>query len=208
MKQIPSAASGAHAVLLSPVVVNQRIRIQKDMTVRELVGALRADSNRLHEENDKLIHSIDIVEEDARRLKEVKEALEDMCTTQETSLDNLLNNTREFEQINKEMMKVIKKRAWEEVTSIVMEADTNHDFILSDNEIDGLIFRLKFVETLHINEQELIKNIKENNGSIKTVLDLLKKAFDENSPKRGSAISVKDASTFLSEQRSLRNVDS
>jgi len=99
---------------------------------------------------------------------------------------------------------IIKARTWQEIQSIVLESDKSFDFTLSHREIEGLIFRLKFIETIYIDEDLLREELKRNGGSLNVLLNFVREALVRGSTKN-AMISVKKVSTVIKEQKSKRS---
>ena len=96
---------------------------------------------------------------------------------------------------------VIKARTWQEITSIISESDKNRDFTLENRDIEGLLFRLKFVETLNVNEHMLRKELKEDNGSLNKFVKFVREAL-ENGSTENDMISMKPLDVLLQEIKS------
>ncbi len=98
----------------------------------------------------------------------------------------------------------MKARTWQEVTSIVLESDKNHDFTLEKREIEGLLLRLQFVETLNINEDLLRMELRNNKGSLRKFMKIVREALEKGS-KPNSMIQVKPIEIILEEIKSSRS---
>ena len=104
LKFIMPAVSGAHGVVGGPYIVYQRRHIQSDLTLRELVDELRSEHNRLHQENEQLLNNIHFMQQDVDRLKEVANVLEEMCASQQTTLNFLNESIEENSRINAKLL--------------------------------------------------------------------------------------------------------
>jgi regulator of replication initiation timing len=160
-------------VVLAPVVTVQKVQLRTLGTLREQQNELRTQINTLNQTNDELTKSVTSISDETTKVEQVNQELQTIATTAGTTTDRLVQLYKEQNEIQKEIYKNLQAKILEQIITILLQTDSNHNNIVSDNEVTILMERFKQLSGIVFNERTFrsILNQSEPKGSI-TVTDI------------------------------------
>jgi len=173
--------AGVLSILVGPYAYWQQTRLTDIKVLKETHQALEREVNTLHQENVRLSGNVDRLAGTVDRLSDVENALQVVSKAQGQSVDSFDTQVQQNKDILASMEKNLKADVLQNLLSVVFGSDTDNDSLLNGNEIDGLIRRLQSINGVIVNENKLRAVIKKNNGSIDSIIDVMKDVIEEGS---------------------------
>mmetsp|Transcript_20921 Transcript_20921/g.27503 ORF Transcript_20921/g.27503 Transcript_20921/m.27503 type:complete len:184 (-) Transcript_20921:132-683(-) len=158
------------------------------------LNEVRKEVNRLEEENDKLKVQNKRLEENTKKLKEVEGKLEEISILQGQNVDVLVEQVREFKSIQERVKENLEAKVMQNLISVVFSADSDGDFKIDPEEVEGLKLRLKTIEGVDFSEdnfEKALKSASKDGYDIQALLDVMKNLFDEEVADEDNIFTIK-----------------
>jgi hypothetical protein len=132
-------------VVLAPVVTVQKVQLGTMGTLREQQNKLRTQINSFNEMNDALTKSIASIVDETEKINQVNEELQDFAKSTGTTVDRLIELCDEQQKIHTEMQKHLQAKVLQQIITITLQSDTNQNYIVSEDEVNVLMERLRHI---------------------------------------------------------------
>jgi len=165
--------AGILAMGCGPYCYYQQTRITDIKALKETHRALEGEVNLLHLENLRLGDTVERLAGSVDRLADVENALDVISKVQGESVGEFETQVQDNKNILKSMEKNLKAAVLQNLLSVVMGSDTNDDFKLDEDEINGMIKRIKSINGVEVNESALRSIIAEKNGDIDSIVGVM-----------------------------------
>eukprot|EP00540_Astrosyne_radiata_P005058 CAMPEP_0116853612 /NCGR_PEP_ID=MMETSP0418-20121206/18028_1 /TAXON_ID=1158023 /ORGANISM="Astrosyne radiata, Strain 13vi08-1A" /LENGTH=260 /DNA_ID=CAMNT_0004486071 /DNA_START=47 /DNA_END=829 /DNA_ORIENTATION=+ len=167
--------SGAFCCVMAPYAAYQKRHLGELGGFRGQTNELRGHVNELHEQNDELGKNVDELEGHVGELEKVEQALEDMAKKAQTDVERLVHVVQENGRLQKLIEENLRKKVLQDVMSIVVKSDRNHDYTLNRAEIEILIFRLQALPSVDFQTDNFRKLLKgKRNLTVTEVMSMLR----------------------------------
>jgi len=177
--------AGILSCLLGPYSYWQLTQITDIKALKETYEAFVVEVNRLHEENERLSENVENLSKAVDRLEEVEETLAVVTKTQGQSVETFQTQVENNKEILVSMEKNLKAVVLQNLLSVVIKSDSNHDSHFDSSEVNNLMRRLHNINNVDFNETKLRNVFKENNGSVDSIMEVITNLL---TAKRGNAI--------------------
>eukprot|EP00545_Synedropsis_sp_CCMP1620_P010267 CAMPEP_0119006156 /NCGR_PEP_ID=MMETSP1176-20130426/2142_1 /TAXON_ID=265551 /ORGANISM="Synedropsis recta cf, Strain CCMP1620" /LENGTH=187 /DNA_ID=CAMNT_0006958045 /DNA_START=73 /DNA_END=636 /DNA_ORIENTATION=+ len=159
---------------------------------RKTLNEMREEVNKLSEENDRLKFQNGELEKNTKKLQEVEKKLADISVLQGQSVDELVEQVREYREISEKVEENVKSQIVQNLISVIFTADQDRDFIIDPEEVDGLKQRLTSIEGVDFSEENFNKalvkagfdptqiDVKKGGYSIQAVIEVLRNLMDKD----------------------------
>mmetsp|Transcript_49123 Transcript_49123/g.72988 ORF Transcript_49123/g.72988 Transcript_49123/m.72988 type:complete len:292 (+) Transcript_49123:101-976(+) len=191
-RTLPIYIAGGFGIGVAPCAIAQEVVIAKSESIRTLTNKLRGQVNKLQDENEKLTSTVDQLEAAVDRTNDVEQKLTAITVRQGTNVDKFVGLVKENGRIVKELSRLVKAEASQQLIQVVMSVDRDGNFEIDDNELPYLVLRLKHqVENVHVDEKRFIAAVKRNPG-IGGVLDIVMQLNSDDIPEEDAIFTIKD----------------
>jgi len=172
--------SGLLTSLLGPYAWYQQTKLTDIKALQELHNAMNNEKEILQMENNRLKSSVEELTGTTDRLEDVEEALQVLNAMQGESVEEFANQVETNRGILRKMQKNLKANVLQNLLSVVIRSDVDGDMQIDESEISDMVERLESVNGVHIHEDRFRQVIKENGGSLRCVIDVVKNLLSEN----------------------------
>jgi hypothetical protein len=139
-------------VILAPVVTVQKVQLSALGTFREQQNALRLQVNTLQQSNDVLSKSITATADQTTEIQQVTDELRSIATATGTTMDRLVELCSEQERIQQEILQNLQAKVLQQIITATLQTDIDRNFIVSKQEVNVLMERLKHVPGVVLND--------------------------------------------------------
>jgi hypothetical protein len=139
-------------VVLAPVVTVQKVQLHALGTLREQQNELRTQINTLNHVNDELTKSVSSVIDESDKIDQINIELQQFATTAGTTSDRLIELCTEQETIRKQICEHLQTKILQQIVTIALQSDKNQNYIVSEEEVNVLLERLKQIPGIALNE--------------------------------------------------------
>lgn len=161
-------------LILSPSVLLKQFLLARMDTLRAAHNKIRMEINRFMEENNELHRSVDHLEEGVTRLQHTQEELERVTASSNQSTLQLVDAVKKNDFYVKRIQELSKMQFQEELVKTILRSDRDGNMKITDREVRALIARFKGKKGLHFNEEKLRNALELNDGSIASVVRLMR----------------------------------
>ena len=176
--------TGILTCLVGPLAYYQQTRLTDIRTLIETHEALQREVDRLTVENERLAKSVEELTTTVGKLEETEKALDAITETQGQSVAAFQDQVKQNREILEKMTQNLRANALQNVISILIRSDTDGDFHIDDAEIDDLIARMERLNGVDINDNAVRKVIKQHNGDINALMEILKDVMNKDPKER------------------------
>lgn len=176
--------TGILTCLVGPLAYYQQTRLTDIRTLIETHEALQREVDRLTVENERLAKSVEELTTTVDKLEETEKALDAITETQGQSVTAFQDQVKQNREILDKMTQNLRANALQNVISILIRSDTDGDFHIDDAEIDDLIARMERLNGVDINDNAVRKVIKQHNGDINALMEILKDVMNKDPKER------------------------
>merc|ERR1711915_134748 len=148
--------------------------------------------NRLSAENERLGASVAELGETVDELEHVEQCLDVITQTQGQSVDAFAEQVAENREILARMQKNLKANILQNLLSVVIRSDGDGSMTIEEDEIDGLIKRIRDINGVLIDDNLFRKAVLENGGSLQAVMDVVKDLIAGNNDSESEIIKIAD----------------
>jgi hypothetical protein len=135
-------------------------------------------------------------------LQEVENKLSDLSVLQGQSVDELVEQVREYKEISEKVEENVKSQIVQNLISVIFTADRDRDFIIDPEEVDGLKQRLTLIDGVDFSEENFNKalvtaghdptqiDVKKGGYSIQAVIKVLRNLMDNDVPEEDNIFTI------------------
>lgn len=165
--------AGVTAILLGPYSYWQQRNITDIKALEETHEALKKEVNHLRDENIRLKGLVTDLTGTVDKLESIEDTLDQIRDMNVESVEEFRQQVEEGRQILAMMRKNVKEAALQNVITVVLNSDTDGDYIFNHREVEKLIANLKAINGLEMNEAKFRQVISDNDGSVDAVVTIL-----------------------------------
>lgn len=172
--------------LMTMFSIYMQNELEEIESLREVIDDVRAEVDKLKIENENLNKNVTNTEAQVQLLQESETKLNEITKDQNMNAEGFVALMRQNKNFLDKMDLVIKQRAIQDLTAIVLRSDTDRDNDIEGAEIDTLILRLSLVNGITLNEKKLKERVIAEGGDVRAVQRLVNRLQheDENDPHR------------------------
>jgi hypothetical protein len=115
-------------------------------------------------------------------LRAMEDTLETLQSVQGVSMQELEGQLRESQEIWNTLDRDLQSEIVRALIGVILGADTDKDFLLSDGEIDDIIHKMEAIHGVQLKEDLLKSIVIEQGRSIKSIMALARNLMQENDP--------------------------
>jgi hypothetical protein len=115
-------------------------------------------------------------------LKAMEDTLETLQSVQGVSMIELEGQLRESQEIWNTLDRDLQSEIVRALVGVILGADVDQDFLLSDVEIDDIIHKMEAIHGVQLKEDLLKSIVIEQGRSIKSIMALARNLMQENDP--------------------------
>jgi hypothetical protein len=130
--------------------------------------------------NDTLTHALPLL----FSLKAMEDTLETLQSVQGVSMVELEEQLQESKDILNTMDRDLQSEIVRALVGVILAADTDKDFLLSDAEIDDIIHKMEAIHGVQLKEDLLKSIVIEQGRSIKSIMAVARNLMIENDPEK------------------------
>jgi hypothetical protein len=112
----------------------------------------------------------------------MEDTLETLQSVQGVSMVELEGQLRESQEIWNTLDRDLQSEIVRALVGVILGADTDQDFLLSDAEIDDIIHKMEAIHGVQLKEDLLKSIVIEQGRSIKSIMALARNLMQENDP--------------------------
>jgi len=170
----------AFAILSGVSLVIVQRGIKREYTMRQLQNAMRGEVSQFQLENKILKQSVDQLNREVERLKPFERKLRGTLARNGENTDALVDLVAVNRKVIEEVQKFLRADIVQEIVSIILDSDTNGDFLISRDEVDILILRLGVVEGVkYIQKEKMREILLGKNCSLSAILEVVKNLLND-----------------------------
>mmetsp|Transcript_4719 Transcript_4719/g.8767 ORF Transcript_4719/g.8767 Transcript_4719/m.8767 type:complete len:318 (+) Transcript_4719:49-1002(+) len=128
-------------IMLAPVVVYQRTRIEQEKTFREVSNKVREEVNKFAMENSLLQGEVSRMQRQVTRLSAVEERFKELCAREGRRVDRMKGVVKMNAAFQDEIRVLQAADEFQTILAAIMEADKDQDSFISEKELDELVLR-------------------------------------------------------------------
>lgn len=152
--------------LLGPTLAIQKVVLKKLGSFRSCHNQLRRSINRLNDQNERMIMSVNALESQATKLDKVRKDLSAQAARAGQSVDHLVNIVEENGKIQNEIMNLLQAEVLQSIMTAILHTDSDRNFVLCADEVEILIVRLKNIPGVEFDEVSFRSLLESNQGSL------------------------------------------
>lgn len=114
----------------------------------------------------------------------MEDTLETLQSVQGVSMQELEGQLRESQEIYNTLDRDLQSEIVRALVGVILGADTDKDFLLSDGEIDDIIHKMEAIHGVQLKEDLLKSIVIEQGRSIKSIMALARNLMQENDPEK------------------------
>lgn len=161
------------------------------IALQETHKALSEQVNRLGKENMRLRATVDDLSLTVDRLEDVEQALDVITQTQGQSIEAFEAQVDDNRDILSKMQSNLKAYVLQNLLQVVIRSDNDDNMTIEQNEIGGLITRIKGINGVEVNEPLFKEAINRSGGSLQCVMDIIRNLMDDDVPKENEIFIIK-----------------
>mmetsp|Transcript_19658 Transcript_19658/g.22778 ORF Transcript_19658/g.22778 Transcript_19658/m.22778 type:complete len:252 (-) Transcript_19658:153-908(-) len=165
--------AGVLGLILGPYSYWQQRNITDIKALKETHEALVREVDHLTSENHRLKGLVEELGGTIDTLVDVENALDMVQNMNADSIESLKDQVQQSKGILVSMKQNLKAQALQNIITVVLNSDSDGDSVINGEEVDQLIFSLKGINGLEVNEQKFRDAISNKNGSVEAVVDIL-----------------------------------
>jgi hypothetical protein len=112
----------------------------------------------------------------------MEDTLETLQSVQGVSMEELEGQLHESQEIWNTLDRDLQSEIVRALVGVILGADTDQDFLLSDVEIDDIIHKMEAIHGVQLKEELLKSIVIEQGRSIKSIMALARNLMQENDP--------------------------
>jgi|AntRauTorckE5430_2_1112549.scaffolds.fasta_scaffold09137_1 hypothetical protein len=177
-------------LILSPYSYYQQTRITDIRALKKTYTALKGEVDQLAESNQELKLTIGRLGVTVTKLEEIETVIEGITQIKGQSVESLLKAVKENKETVELMEKNVRAAVVQNILSVIFAIDENDDRLLSKTETTNLIKSLREINGVMVDEKKFRAMIKDKNGSIDGVMDVIENMLDDSSSNEESTNTI------------------
>jgi len=174
--------AGALSMVIAPYAVFQQRQLTDIESLQATHDRMHSEVSRLHEENLRLKNNVEELEGTVMRLEDVEGAINMLTETQGLSVQEFSKQVEDNRQILAKMQNNLKTSVLQNLLTVIMRCDTDGDFTVKEEELEGLLKRLKSITGVRVREESFRNLVAQSNGNIDAVMEMIKDVMDADNP--------------------------
>lgn len=170
--------SGVAGLIVAGTTAVKQVMMQYIDTQREAHNKIRVEINKFTEENNKLTHNVDDLEDEVMRLNNFENNIKKLAEEQGSTAQELVDLVKENRITLREQKKLTKLHLQEQLLTTVLKVDRDGDFQINDREARNLIIRMKNNPGIDLDEETVHKAITQTEGSLRSFLHLIREIVE------------------------------
>mmetsp|Transcript_3317 Transcript_3317/g.5218 ORF Transcript_3317/g.5218 Transcript_3317/m.5218 type:complete len:186 (+) Transcript_3317:346-903(+) len=169
-------------MVIAPYAVFQQRQLTDIESLQATHDRMHSEVSRLHEENLRLKNNVEELEGTVMRLEDVEGAINMLTETQGLSVQEFSKQVEDNRQILAKMQNNLKTSVLQNLLTVIMRCDTDGDFTVKEEELEGLLKRLKSITGVRVREESFRNLVAQSNGNIDAVMEMIKDVMDADNP--------------------------
>ena len=161
---LPATVGGGN-IAMAPIAHSNENEITDIASMEETNNALQEAMERYAAENERLKQVVKKIEEQVNGMQQSQDALDTITKQQTSSIDEFEEQVKLQKQLVEELKKDKQSGVIQGLLTIIVSSDTDGDFKIDDEEIDGLIEKIEGMGELGVNRELFEQKIKEKKGN-------------------------------------------
>jgi hypothetical protein len=158
--------------------------------LKKTYTALKGEVDQLAESNQELKLTIGRLGVTVTKLEEIETVIEGITQIKGQSVESLLKAVKENKETVELMEKNVRAAVVQNILSVIFAIDENDDRLLSKTETTNLIKSLREINGVMVDEKKFRAMIKDKNGSIDGVMDVIENMLDDSSSNEESTNTI------------------
>lgn len=167
--------------LLGPYSAFQHSRIVDIQALKESYRVLSKEVRQLSNENTRLKSEVHNMSSTVDKLEDLENTLDKIQKTETKSVKDLVASVESNRQTLMKMETNVRASVLQNIITVLMASDTDNNFVLSNQETNKLLDSVRGMKGVTVNEKKFRKIVKDNNGSLKSILDILSNLLSDGS---------------------------
>jgi hypothetical protein len=167
--------------LLGPYSAFQHTRIVDIQALKESYHVLSKEVRHLSNENKRLKSEVQNMTSTVDELEDLENTLDTIQQTETKSVQDLIQSVESNRQTLKKMETNVRASVLQNVITVLMTSDTDNNFVLSTQETNKLLDTVRGSKGVTVNEKKFRKIVKDTNGSLKGIIDILSNLLSDGS---------------------------
>jgi uncharacterized protein YukE len=166
-------AGAVLGIIVASTVIAKQMIIQYLDTLRTVHNRIRDEINRFMEENNELHYIVNDLQVQTGRLQPIEAAFSKTTSDMQTSTDELKQAVEQNQKYIAEINHLVQAEFQEELLKSILKADRSGDLKITQKEVRVLMSRFRGKQ-LNIDENLLMRTLEENDGSVASVVALIR----------------------------------
>ncbi|KAG7369176.1 hypothetical protein IV203_031919 [Nitzschia inconspicua] len=132
-------------IILAPVVVYQRSKLERNPTLRDVHNQLRDEVNDFAEQNNILSVEVSKMQRQQERMKAVEDRFQQICRREQRDVASMLHLVKQNACIQKEIKALQAADEVQAILATIMKADKNNNSFICEKELDEVMLRLRAI---------------------------------------------------------------
>jgi cell division protein FtsB len=167
--------------LLGPYSAFQHSRIVDIQALKESYKALSKEVRHLSHENTRLKTEVQNMSSTVDELEDLENTLDTIQKTETKSVQDLVTSVEKNRQTLMKMETNVRASVLQNIITVLMTSDTDNNFVLSNQETNKLLDTVRGMKGVTVNEKKFRKIVKETNGSLKGIIDIISNLLSDGS---------------------------
>ena len=157
------------------------VALARVASVNQSNNQVRGVINEQFGRNEKMSGFNDNLEQETAKLEELDQQLKLIAETQGSNVEQLSGLVKRNKEALKDMSRLTKAELAHKLVELIIDGDKDGDFIIDDDEAQLLSIRLNnFRSYIKVNDTNFKKAIKEAEGKLPGVMNIVKEITEEN----------------------------
>jgi len=171
---------GLLSAVVGPYAYWQQTRLTDIKALQETQHAVKAEVDKLQQENVRLGKNVDELTTSVQHLEDVQQALSAITSTQDHSIDTFKKQVEDNKTILKQMQSNLKASVLQNLLSVILRSDTDGDLVIDEAEIASLVRRIQNISGVNVNEDRFRQAI--SGKSVQAVMEIVKNLLNDDTP--------------------------
>jgi len=163
---------GGATIATSPLCNNNETEIKDIESFKAVLEKMTYEMDRMMAENKKLREQIKKLEESTGKMEGHQNALDAITNQQTQSIDEFEKQVERQKELLKELQEDSRSGLLQTLLSIIVAADADGDFTISESEVEPLIQDIEDSGILGVHHDRFKKKVHETGGDFQAVLDM------------------------------------
>jgi len=175
-----AAMGGGTTIATSPICNNNETEIKDIESFKAVLEKMTYEMDRMMAENKKLREQIKKLQESTGKMEGHQNALDAITSQQTQSIDEFEKQVERQKELLKELQEDARSGLLQTLLSIIVAADEDGDFTISESEVEPLIQSIEDSGILGVHHDRFKKKVHETGGDFQAVLDMCASIMQNN----------------------------